>query len=155
RLLIYSLPCPFNPTPSPLFPYTTLFRSILDRPTLGERLSLEAVEDAAGGERLTAGQELLRPGDAAVAGRGVGGVDPLGAEHGAELWAEDGLTAGELEEPAGGGVELVDVPARRVAAHHAAVGVALRRERRDLQLLRQVQIGHDLVVGRDDVGVHL
>src|SRR5699024_7495997 len=73
---------------------------LLDRPTLGERLSLEAVEDAAVGECLPAGQELLRPGDAAVAGRGVGGVDPLGAEHGAELRAEDGLTAGELEEPA-------------------------------------------------------
>src|SRR5699024_472636 len=111
---------------------------LLDRPTLGERLSLEAVEDAAVGECLTAGQELLRPGDADVAGRGVGGIDPLGAEHGAELRAEHRLATGDLEEPAGRGVELVDVPARRVDAHHAALSVGLRREWRDLQLLRQV-----------------
>src|SRR5699024_12481305 len=123
---------------------------LLDRPTLGERLSLEAVEDAAGGERLAAGQELLRPGDTAVAGRGVGGVDPLGAEYGAELRAEDGLTTGELEEPAGGGGELVDGPAGRVAAHDAAVGVALGRQGPGRQVTREVQVGPGRAEGADE-----
>ena len=124
----------------------------LEPAALGERLHTELGDTAAVSEPA---KELLHGTLTAGASGQVGPVQPVLAEHVDHLGASDTLAAGEVDDAASRRVELVDIPTRSVAGQASAGGVAGRRERRDLETLGQVQIGHDLVVGRDDVGVHL
>src|SRR5690606_27512252 len=76
----------------------------------------DEVDDAAASEAAEVLLEALP-----AARRLVRAVDPLGTEGARELGHEHGLAAGEVEPPARGRVEGVDVAARRVAVEDRAV----------------------------------